>query len=337
MPTCGLDTTISKLDGNINGWENPYERRFRELTERILQHNANFIKEKSGLQLTNINELILKFAAFQPLKAGSWQALPKYLANKKAVTNIKNTDERCFGYALLYFLDPPNAHSYHLVRPTLYTREMFIRNHLDDLPYPISPRDVHLYEDRLQTSIAIVSFADDEGKKLFPMYSTKTEYSRTADLLYWNEHYAAITNLSRLLSGVTKEKYRKYFCRKCWYYAKSERLLELHRKLCSRPDFISTLHLLPAPDSEKSYIKFKEFRKTSNAPFVIYADFESILETIDKQNKRTHYVQHHKVCAAAAILCSYIPEMDNQIMMYCGPNALADFLNQLIKWETTCL
>ena len=70
---------------------------------------------------------------------------------------------------------------------------------------------------------------------------------------------------------------------------------------------------------------------------MIYPDFESILETIDKQNNRTHYVQHQKVCAAAAILCSCIQKMDNQIMMFCGPDALAIFLNQLIIWETMCI
>ena len=54
--------------------------------------------------------------------------------------------------------------------------------------------------------------------------------------------------------------------------------------------------------------------------FVIYADFESILERVDRQNKRTHYDQQHKVCAAAAILCSYIPEMNNKLMLFSGPN-----------------
>ena len=331
------NTMISKLDGTINGWENPYEVTFRLLSDRVLQHNANFIKEKSGLQLSNIYQLILKFATFQPLEGGAWKQLPKYLAKKQAVINIKNKDERCFGYALLYFMDPPKVSNRYSSRPTLYTPEMFLRNNLHELPYPISPRDVHLYENKLQINISIVSFSDDEGRKLFPMYSSKTYYSREADLLYWNEHYAPIVNLSKLLYGVTKGKYRKYFCNRCWYYAKTKRLLELHKKLCTRQDFISTLHLLPAPDSEESFLEFKEFRKTSNAPFVIYADFESILESIDSQNKRTHYVQHHKVCAAAAILCSYIAEMDNQVMMFCGPDALADFLNQLIKWETKCI
>ena len=100
---------------------------------------------------------------------------------------------------------------------------------------------------------------------------------------------------------------------------------------------MSVVHLLPTPDSEESHIKFKQFRNTSQAPFVIYADFESILERVDRQNKRTHYDQQHKVCAAAAILCSYIPEMNNKLMLFSGPNTLENFLNKLIEWETMCM
>ena len=141
------------------------------------------MKEKSGLQLSNIIELILKLAAFQSLKANSWKPLPKYLANKKAVVNIKNTDDRCFGYSLLYFIDPPQITQRHFDRPNNYTNEMFVRNNLDDLPYPISPRDLHQYKDRLETNINLFSFFNDEGKARYPLYSSRTNYQRTANLL----------------------------------------------------------------------------------------------------------------------------------------------------------
>ena len=100
---------------------------------------------------------------------------------------------------------------------------------------------------------------------------------------------------------------------------------------------MSVVHILPTQGSEESHIKFKQYRNSSQAPFVIYADFESILEREDMQNKRTHYDQKHKLCAAAAILCSDVPEMNNKLMLFSGPNALEDFLNKLIDWETECM
>jgi hypothetical protein len=44
-------TRIFKLDGIVNGWENPYEYSLRLLTQRINDLNAKFIRDKSGLKL----------------------------------------------------------------------------------------------------------------------------------------------------------------------------------------------------------------------------------------------------------------------------------------------
>ena len=54
---------------------------------------------------------------------------------------------------------------------------MFQRNHLDDLPYPIQPKDVALYEDRLETNINVFSFFDDEGKARYPMFISQEKSS----------------------------------------------------------------------------------------------------------------------------------------------------------------
>ena len=70
------------------------------------------------------------------------------------------------------------------------------------------------------------------------------------------------------------------------------------------------------------------------APFVIYADFESILEPLGRQAKQTTYSQQHKVCAAAAILCSTLGQYNQLMVMKVGENALAEFLDVLIEWAT---
>jgi len=57
----------------------------------------------------------------------------------------------------------------------------------------------------------------------------------------------------------------------------------------------------------------------------------------NNQVKFTNYTQKHKVCAAAAILCSTIPEKNNLMTIHCGPNALSEFLDKLIVWEEMIL
>ena len=114
-----------------------------------------------------------------------------------------------------------------------------------------------------------------------------------ADFLYWNEYYAQIANKFRLFTDVSGRPNKTFICRRCLGHFKTEETLKRHKQLCSRVDFMSVVHLLLVPGTDWSYIRFKEFSKTTNAPFVIYADFESILEPIDKQNKHTHFVQQH--------------------------------------------
>ena len=169
------------------------------------------------------------------------------------------------------------------------------------------------------------------------MFISRRNYDRWANLLYWDGHYAPIRNIDRLFSDITKHEHHKIFCLHYLGHFTTPAILEWHQLLCSRNDFISVVHLFSRPNTNKAHIKFHEFSKTRRLPYVIYAGFESILEPMDKQNMRTHCGQLHKVCAASAILSSYIPEMNNKVMIYSGPSALEKFLNQLIQWEQKCI
>ena len=47
-------TRFFRRDGQINGYANPYTDIIRILTDQIKQHNAKFIRDKSGLRLSQI-------------------------------------------------------------------------------------------------------------------------------------------------------------------------------------------------------------------------------------------------------------------------------------------
>ena len=183
---------------------------------------------------------------YQPLLGSGWQPLPEFLEKKKAIINIRNDDERCFGYSLLYFLDRP-CNSKHLERPIYYNDEMFSRNSLDSLPYPISPNDVHLFEDKLLVNINVFTFFDDKGLARHPLVISRKNYSRVANLIYWNGHYAPIVIISRLFSDITKHKQLKHICLRCLGHFTTSNILARHQQLCTRDDFMSVLHVLPVP------------------------------------------------------------------------------------------
>ena len=96
---------------------------------------------------------------------------------------------------------------------------------------------------------------------------------------------------------------------------------------------MSIVHVLPSPDSEQALIKFNQVKNTFRAPFVIYADFESILEPMERRVKQTLYNQQHKISAACAMLVSTSPGIPNQTWVSIGENALSEFLEQVMKWE----
>ena len=80
-----------------------YTEQLHELYERMKQANATYIREGSGWVLTGIPKVLIKGAKYDPFAGRCYRELPKYLKAKRAIINIQNTDDRCFGHALLWF------------------------------------------------------------------------------------------------------------------------------------------------------------------------------------------------------------------------------------------
>ena len=125
------------------------------------------------------------------------------------------------------------------------------------------------------------------------MVISRKTHERVANLLNWKDHYAPITRISRLFSDITNQKIKNQFCLRFLGHCSSVKVLARHKELCTRDDFMSVLHVLLAPGSKQAQIKFNQYKYCTKAPFVIYADFESILEPFDRQVMQTTYTQQH--------------------------------------------
>ena len=86
-------------------------------------------------------------------------------------------------------------------------------------------------------------------------------------------HYCLINNLSRLLSSLTKHDDKRCYCSYCLYGFMRSDLLEQHKPYCSK----NGPQKIKLPKEGNDVLYFNELHKQLKVPFVIYADFKSIL------------------------------------------------------------
>ena len=183
-------------------------------------------------------------------------------------------------------------------------------------------------------SINLISYYDDEGRARYPLYISRRNSPTEIDLLYFDGHYAWIKNFSRLFSDLTKHKRQKFFCKRCLNHFYTPEVLARHQQLCTRDDYSSVIHIMPEPGTE---LEFTNWKYGTWAPFVIYADLESVLAPNDQQRGATHLYQKHKPCAASALLCSKIRAFDGRFCLFTGEDAVKQLLDKLVEWERECI
>ena len=86
-----------------------------------------------------------------------------------------------------------------------------------------------------------------------------------------------------------------------------------------------------------SKIKFINWHKKLQAPFVIYADFESITEKVDSckmcdEGSYTEMYQKHTCCGYGyQVVCCYDDKYSKPIQIYSGENATYKFLDKMLE------
>ena len=225
----------------------------RTIKERILLRNAHFIREQSGLILKKIHSTRFKVAQYLPLAAKGHVDLPEFLKKKKAIINVKNKDSRCFGYAVLSALSPAPYNAGELY----WYKNKFPKYQLDEIEYPVRVDQIPQIEDQLHINISVYSFFDDGGKGRYPIYVSQKNYSKTIDLLFWNEHYAWIKHFSRFMGDKNSHEHKRFWCKRCLGNFQREQALETHQMYCRRIDFCDQIFTMPP---EGSKLRFKHFR-----------------------------------------------------------------------------
>ena len=263
------------------------------MTERILEKLATYLTRGSGWRLCAIINLELHTVEYNPLRGETWIPLPKELANKKAIINPKNEDNKCFLWCVLRALNPCEKNPQRIDKK-LKEKENTLN--MDGIEYPVSLKDTDKFENQNPT-ISITVFGYEE-KGVCPLRnSDNTDREHNIILILIKEegvnHYCLVKNVSRLLSSqVSNHKEKHHFCVRCLNAFWTHKSLNKHLEYCGKHEAVK----INMPEKGTMF-KFKNYHRGERVPFVIYADFESCIKsrhTCDLNPESSYTKQYQK-------------------------------------------
>ena len=142
------------------------------------------------------------------------------------------------------------------------------------LQFPVSIKDIGKFETRNNISVNVLAV---ESRDVY-IHRKGRRMGREINLLMVSKdgirHYTAIKSLSRLLSSKNSNTKRKqHFCMNCLQGFTQELSRDQHQAYCE--DNESVRVEMP---KQGSTVEFKDGQNQFKVPFIMYTDFESILE-----------------------------------------------------------
>ena len=146
-----------------------------------------------------------------------------------------------------------------------------------------------------------------------------------------NQHYVLMKDFNRFMFTQTKHKNKKHFCMHCLQCFISER-----QDNCIE---INGTQAVKMPDKNNNILSFNNFHKKQPVPFVIYADFEAIIEKIsncqpNNDKSYTEAYQKHTDCGFGyKVVCCYDNKYSKEVRLYKvrGKNAVYKFMEFMLK------
>ena len=90
---------------------NKVDEFYNKQTAYLQTWIEKFTNIASGLETDHCIKLYLNIAKYEPLKGLSYIPLPETLANKKAIINVKNDDNKCLEWAFKFALYPAKSNA----------------------------------------------------------------------------------------------------------------------------------------------------------------------------------------------------------------------------------
>ena len=239
---------------------------------------------KSGFTLDHIMHLDIDFHKLELTRGSSHIELPGWIAKKKAVINPKNEDAECFKWAVIAALYHEeinkNPERVSKLRPFAEQYDW------EGLEFPMALNKIAKFEKRNYEIAVNVLFVSKKSIFIARRSEFNSKRSKPVNLLMItdgeNRHYTAVKSLSRLLGSMNASHNGAYhFCVNCLNGFRTESARDKHYKYCSSHGEVT----VKMPKESEKWLKFHDGQCQFKVPFMLYADFESILKPVEERYK----------------------------------------------------
>ena len=251
--------------------------------------------------------------------------------------SIQCTDFECFRWCHIRHLNPQAKDPQRIKKAD---RKMVEKLNYEGIDFPVRIKDVKRIEK--QNNIRISVFGHSGNKRFFPIYVSSKNYNDHMELLMISNevsgHYVLIKDFNRLMRGVTKHNEKKHFCMYCLQCFTTTWILEKHEKVCIEVNGKQTVSM----PKRNSFVEFKNYHRQLPVPFTIYADFEAILEKVDKDKpddheSYTHKYQNHVGCGYGyKVVCHFDDGYSRPYKSYRGKNSVNHFIKSMLEEAKLC-
>ena len=133
----------SNIEVNLDGTDE--DELYFTMVERVLESIAKFLATKSDWRFHSVIKLELQTVSYKPLRGETWIYLPKELADKEAIINMQNKDNKCFLWSVLRVLNPEESN------PQRIDKELMDKENtlnMEGIGYPVSLNDINKFENQ---------------------------------------------------------------------------------------------------------------------------------------------------------------------------------------------
>ena len=308
--------------------------------EEIVKAIGQWLSEGSGWTIMSVDSHYINLTQYKPLKGSSYIELPEELKHpNKGLINLQNKDKCCFAWCHVRHLHPQEKNPQRIKK----SDSAFIKDKIvnyDGIEFPVTIKDYNKIEKMNSININVFCY---EENQIFPLYISKEKFEDHMELLLItdgkNKHYVLIKDFNKLMYNQTKHESRKHFCMYCLQCFSSERVLNEHIENCIQ---LNGTQAVKMPTKDNNILKFNNYHKQQQVPFIIYSDFESLLQKVergqpDSDKSYTEEFQRHIDCGSAyKVVCCYDDKYSKDICIYRGENAVHKFLEEMLEEVNYC-